>query len=198
MTVSALAQHRLLSVDEFDRAWAAGVYGPEERLELIEGEVIQKVSPQESPHATATSLCAEEMRAAFSKGFHVRVQLPLLLGIRTKPEPDIAVVVGTIRDYAHTHPKTAALVIEISDSTLGYDRTRKAGLYAAAGIQDYWILNLTARVLEVYRRPAQSGSEEIGSRSGARYLNVNKLTEIDSITPLDAPNLRIAVSDLLP
>ncbi len=132
MAATTVAPHRLLTVDEFDRAWAAGVYGPEERLELIDGEVIQKVSPQESPHATGTNLCAEEMRAAFGKGYHVRIQEPLLLGHRTKPEPDVAVVVGEIRDYAGQHPTTAALVIEVSDSTLKFDSARKAALYADA------------------------------------------------------------------
>ena len=185
-------------MDEFDRAWAAGVYGPEERLELIEGEVIEKVSPQESPHATAISLCAEEMRAAFGRGYHVRVQLPLLLGIRTKPEPDVAVVAGSIRSYAKAHPTQAALVIEVSDSTLEYDRTRKAGLYAAAGIQDYWILNLTDRVLEVYRQPVQSGEKRTDRGSVRWYVHASRLTNAESIAPLSCPNAIIAVADLLP
>jgi Uma2 family endonuclease len=198
MAASALVQHRLLTVEEFDRAWAAGVYGPEERLELIDGEVIKKVSPQESPHATGTNLCAEEMRAAFGKGHHVRTQEPLLLGIRTRPEPDVAVVVGEIRDYAAAHPATAVLLIEVADTTVRYDTTSKAALYASAGIQEYWVLNLKRRVLEVYRDPTQRAKPVVGTGASAKYLTVFTLTGTDSITPLGAPNSLISVSDLLP
>lgn len=188
------AVHRLLTVDEFDRAWSAGVFGPQERLELIEGEVIRKLSPQESPHATATSLVAEALCAAFGVGCYVRTQLPLQLDAYSKPEPDVAVVRGQIRDYARVHPTTALMVVEVSDSTLTYDRDRKAELYAAAGIQEYWIVNLNDRILEVHRQPVEVGSGS--SRFG--YESITHYSESESVTPLGALDATIAVSDLLP
>lgn len=81
----------------------------------------------------------------------VRVQLPLILGARSKPDPDIAVCQGSARDYAESHPTTALLAVEISDSTLIPDQQTKAALYARAGIEEYWIVNLTDQVLEVRR-----------------------------------------------
>lgn len=185
---------RLLTVEEFDCAWAQGVYGPEERLELIEGEVIQKVSPQESPHATGVRLCDKATNRIFGSGYDVRTQLPLRLGPRSKPEPDVAVVAGEIRDYAREHPQTAVLVIEISDSTLAYDRGVKASLYARAGIADYWIVNLVDRVLEVHRLPAPIAEMPLGHG----YRSVTRFAEDESVAPLHAPTSSIAVADLLP
>jgi Uma2 family endonuclease len=187
-------RRRLLTVDEFDCAWAQGVYGPEERLELIEGEVIEKVTPQESPHATGVRLSDRAMNRIFVEGYDVRTQLPLVFGPRNKPEPDVAVVTGEIRDYSRAHPTTAVLIIEVSDTTLRYDRMTKAGLYARAGIADYWILNLVDRVLEVHREPAAMTDMPLGHG----YRSVLRYTPSDSIAPLVAPQSLIAVADLLP
>ncbi len=183
---------RLLTVDEFDRAWAAGVYGPEERLELVDGEVICKLSPQESPHATAISLVVEALRQRCMPASHVRAQLPLALGEYSKPEPDVVVVEGHIRDYAEAHPTSALLVVEVGDSTLAFDRTRKAELYARYRLPEFWIVNLVARQLEVYRNPVQAGD------GTARYDLVFIVSADEGISPEFAPDATIAVADLLP
>jgi len=187
-------QQRLLTVEEFNRAWTLGVYGPEERLELIEGEVIEKVTPQLMPHATGMTLAADKVRSHFGRGYYVRVQQPLLLGNRSQPEPDVAVITGEARDYMDAHPTTAVLLIEVSDSTLRYDRTIKAGLYARAGIADYWILNLVDRVLEVHREPAAMTDMPLGHG----YRSVTRYTRSDSIAPLSALHSVIAVTDIMP
>lgn len=187
-------RRRLLTVAEFDCAWAQGVYGPEERLELIEGEVIEKVAPQETSHSTGFRLSDKAVNRIFGEGYDVRTQLPLVFGPHNKPEPDIAVVVGSPRDYADAHPTTAVLIIEVSDSTLRYDRTTKAGIYARAGIEDYWILNVVDRVLEVHRQPAAMSDMPLGHG----YRSITRYTETDTIAPLAAPNFSIAVADLLP
>jgi hypothetical protein len=187
-------RRRLLTVDEFDCAWAQGVYGPEERLELIEGEVIEKVTPQMMPHAIGVTLSADRVRLVFGEGFHVRVQLPMTIGTRNQPEPDVAVITGAVRDYLDAHPTTAVLIIEVSDSTLRYDRTTKAALYARAGIADYWILNLVDRVLEVHREPAAMTDMPLGHG----YRSITRHTPTDSVVPLAAPQSLIAVADLLP
>ena len=133
---SDVPRRRLMTVEEFDSAWALGIYGPEERLELIAGEVLVYVTPQESLHATGIRLLDRAMNRLFSEGYDVRTQLPLVLDPHNRPEPDVCIVAGSIRDYAAAHPTTARLVIEVSDSTLRYDRTTKAGLYARAGIAE--------------------------------------------------------------
>src|ERR1051325_6889484 len=85
---------RLTTRQEFERAGETGIYGPEERLELIEGEVFSKLSPQLTPHAVATHLTIDELRVVFSKGFHVRSQAPMAIGDYNEPEPEISFVLG--------------------------------------------------------------------------------------------------------
>lgn len=122
------------------------------RVELIEGEVIQ-MSPISAPHWTAVALASEALRAVFSEGWLVMVQNSFDGGPRSEPEPDNAVLAGKPRDFAHALPSAAALIVEVSLTTLAYDRTRKASLYAQAGIEDYWIINLKAGQVEVHRKP---------------------------------------------
>lgn len=117
---------------EYERATELSLFGPEERLELIEGEIVEKM-PQRSENASGIRLSEEAVRRAFPRGYDVRVQMPLAATARSMPEPDIAVVPGSVRDYVKRHPKTATLIIEVADITLEYDRTTKAGIYARAG-----------------------------------------------------------------
>jgi Uma2 family endonuclease len=164
----------------------AGILGPDDRVELVEGEIVE-LSPERSRHASGIDLAAEALRLAFGAGHTVRVQHPLALGEQSEPEPDIAVVRGSARDYANAHPVTALLVVEVADSSLDYDRARKAGLYAAAGIPEYWISNLVQGKLEVHRDP-----------DGRRYRDVSVLQAGQTITPVSAPHATVNVADLLP
>lgn len=179
--------------EEFQRASDLGLFGPEERLELIEGDIYKKVT-QNSPHATTVTLAQEALREAFGSHYHVRNQLPLALGERSQPEPDIAVVAGSVRDYARAHPTTAVLVVEVSDTTLAFDRTTKAGLYAQAGIGEYWIVNVLDRVLEVHRQPTAMAAQPLGHH----YRSITRHTEGETIIPMAAPDTSIAVADVLP
>ncbi len=163
------------------------------RVELIEGEVFE-MSPIYSPHTAALMLAAEVLRALFGEGWSVREQQPLSLGVNSDPQPDIAVVAGAIRDYKDAHPTTAALVIEIADSTVSYDRNRKGSLYAKAGIADYWITNLKKRQLEVRRQPKVDAS----TKYGFSYASVQVFKEGDLVSPLAKPDAMIPVTDLLP
>ena len=133
----SLSHRWLWTVKEFQRAYDLGVFGFNTRLELIEGEIIRKM-PQNEPHSWAIRAMENALRRVFASGYDVRSQLPLVFGIRNKPEPDVAVVVGSFNDYKTKHPSTAVLVVEVSDSTLAQDRTAKAGVYARAGITEYW------------------------------------------------------------
>ncbi|MGI8469123.1 MAG: Uma2 family endonuclease [Pyrinomonadaceae bacterium] len=161
------------------------------RVELIKGEITE-MSPMKSAHATAVRLVVEILRNVFAKGFVVDSQLPMSFGKTDEPEPDVAVVEGKVRDFSNSHPKNAALIVEISDTTLNFDRTKKASLYAENKIQDYWILNLKNRCLEVYRQPLRD------KKLGFIYTEIRVVTEGEMIAPLAAPKTKVKVSDLLP
>ena len=140
-----LSHRWLWTVKEFQRAYDLGAFGFGTHLELIEGEIIRKMT-QNEPHAWTIQAVTEVLRSSFATGHSVRVQLPLIFGSHNKPEPDLAVVVGSFDDYKRKHPTAAVLVVEVSDSTLLQDRTAKAGVYARAGIEEYWIVNLSRTV----------------------------------------------------
>jgi Uma2 family endonuclease len=143
---------RRWTAEEYHRVAETGVFGPDERLELIEGEIF-RMPAMNGPHATASTLTESALREVFAAGYVVRVQKPLAVSDESEPEPDVAVVRGSVRDYARLHPSTAVLVAEAANSSLRFDRTRKEPLYARAGIPEYWILNLIERVLEVCHDP---------------------------------------------
>ncbi len=186
-------QPRLWTREEYYKMAEGGVFQPGEKVELIGGKVITMV-PQDSPHYTAIDLAKEELRKIFAAGYVVRVQGPLDLGLISQPEPDVAVVRGTIRDYAKAHPNSALLVVEVSESSLAYDRGIKASLYASAGIPEYWVVNLVDRRLEISRDPIMMP----GQPHGYGYRTCTQYLATDAVTPLAAPQGMIAVVDLLP
>src|SRR5215470_6855850 len=136
----------------YDRLVDAGIFGPDDRVELLDGLLVAR-EPQGGPHATAVGLVAAALEKTFGRGFHVREEKPIALNKSSEPEPDVAVVPGGLRDYASGHPSRPVLLVEVADSSLVLDRLRKGGLYARAGIVEYWIVNLVDQVLEVYREP---------------------------------------------
>jgi Uma2 family endonuclease len=162
------------------------------RVELIEGEIIDMPVPG-NPHCISTECVAEALRNAFGKSHWVRVQMPLNLSPYSDAEPDAAVVPGTPRDYTD-HPTTALLVVEVSDTTLSFDRGRKASLYARAGISDYWIVSLVNHQVEIRRQPAPASNREYGYG----YADLTILSPGDHVAPLALPQAQIAVADLLP
>ena len=143
---------RLWSVEDYQRLGELGVFLPEERVELIEG-VIFDVPPHLPPHGRAIMRGNSTLVELCGKTHYVRVQLALQLGPKSMPEPDFALVRREVVDSSEGHPTGADLVIEVSESSLGHDRRKKAGLYARAGIPEYWIINLRDRLVEVYREP---------------------------------------------
>lgn len=137
---------------QYERMVDAGVFVPDQQVELIEGRIVP-MSPQNSRHATVTTRLLHTLMEACPEGYHVRSQVPLALGGASEPEPDVAVVPGTLDDHLDAHPSEALLVVEVADTSLAYDRDTKRTLYAAHGIPTYWIANLNASALEVYTDP---------------------------------------------
>lgn len=172
--------------EEYDRLVAAGAFRPEARVQLVQGEIVE-MTPQSAAHATAVRRLQKALDSLFLGRYDVRAQLPLILSELSEPEPDIAVVVGALDDYRDRHPTTAVLLVEVADSTLDFDQTRKLEMYAVARIPEYWIVNLVAGVLEVYREP-----------QGSRFRTALRLGPDEAVTPASAPTGRLIVRDLLP
>jgi Uma2 family endonuclease len=160
------------------------------RIELIHGEVIE-MPPVREPHAAATTLAALAVQGVFGTGFSVRQQQPLRVG-DSEPEPDVAVVPGGPRDYVTAHPSTGEFVIEVAESSLDFDLSFKAELYARAGVPEYWVIDLRRRCVEVLRQPVRRG----GRKSG--YSGRVSFPEGSTLATLHAPRKRIRVRDLLP
>jgi Uma2 family endonuclease len=171
-----------------DLGWFA-----DKRVELIRGEVIEMPS-QYDLHLAAIIKGLDALRLAFGSGYTVRPQGSLDLSPHGIPDPDLAVTVGSLAGVARTIAKSALLVVEVSDSSLAYDRNHKAPLYAAGGIADYWIVNLVQCQLEVYRDPVADSTQLFGFRYNSRMI----LDPADVVSPLAAPQASIAVADLLP
>ncbi|HYT91664.1 MAG TPA: Uma2 family endonuclease [Gemmataceae bacterium] len=184
---------RLWTLEEYYRLSELGFF-QDQRVELIAGEIIQ-MPAQKNPHSLGIGLTEDALRAAFGPNSWVRGQMSLDLSPHSVPDPDVAVVAGSKRSYAGKPvPTTALLIVEVSATTLHYDRGRKGSLYASAGIADYWILNVVDNQLEVYRDPAPDSAQPFGYGYTTRlFLEPN-----DVVSPLAAPNAKITVADLLP
>jgi Uma2 family endonuclease len=177
---------------EYDRLVDLGVFQGEP-LELIGGQLIV-AEPQGTYHSSGISVAEHAVRASLPPGWIVRTQLPLSLDEESSPEPDIVVVPGPPGDYRYAHPVRPALAIEVADSSLAFDREQKGSLYARGGVEDYWIVNLVERVVEIYREPAPDGSAVFGWA----YRSLVTLGTAEVVVPLAFPGSRIAVADLLP
>jgi Uma2 family endonuclease len=160
---------------------------------LLDGELYVMVMPN-PPHDTALGLVEEWLRTVFTSGHHVRTQKGFDIGARNDPGPDVAVVPGSLRDYATKTPTSAILVVEVADSSLQIDSTKKPELYATARVPDYWVIDLPNRRLLVYRDPAPSPA----GLGAAAYKTHLTFGPGDSVSPLAAPNSSIRVADLLP
>ncbi len=176
--------------DEFHRAGDLGLFEGRRAL-LIDGVILEQ-GPMNPPHAVTLGLAEDSLRAAFGPGWRGRVQMPLVLGQDTDPVPDLAVLAGPVRGST-THPTTADLVVEVADTSLRFDTTEKLGLYAAAGIGEYWVIDINGRVLLVFRDPRLAQ----GHPHNHDYTTALTLGPNDSVVPLAAPNATVRVADLL-
>lgn len=175
------AEHYLRLVDE-------GVLGPDDSVELLEG-VIVAVAPQGPRHAVAASQVSDALRAAIGSRASVRDEKPFVSGRYSVPEPDVGVVPGRQWDYLTAHPREAILLVEVADYSLAQDRLTKAAIYAAAGIPEYWIVNVRDDCVEVYRSPHPTARVYTERRIAGRD------EELDLVALADA---RVRVNELLP
>lgn len=178
---------------EYDSLIRLGILQPGEAIELIGGELMV-AEPQGAAHYTAIQKTARALGAAFGTGWTVRTQGPIGLDEESEPEPDVAVVLGSVDDYRDAHPTRPALTVEVAESSLGTDRERKGSLYARAGLAEYWVLNLENRVLEIYREPMPDPSAPFGWR----YARCDVADASTHVSPIATPGSSIPVATLLP
>ncbi|MDZ7963235.1 MAG: Uma2 family endonuclease [Aulosira sp. DedQUE10] len=178
-------QNRLWTVEEYHRMIDAGILTTDDKVELLDGRIIQ-MSPQKPPHAGTTQRASDYFKTQLTGKAHVRMQLPITLST-SEPEPDIAVVRIDPAAYGDHHPTPSEilLLIEVSYSTFNIDREEKALIYAKAGIAEYWILDVLERQVYVLRQPAESG-----------YQEITVLTEDAAIAPLAFPEIVIPFCEL--
>ena len=162
-------------------------------VELVGGQLVV-AEPQGSYHASALGIAGDALRALLPHGWLLRIQMPVALDDESEPEPDLALVPGAWSDYRAGHPSRPALVVEVAESSLAFDREDKGSLYARGGVRDYWIVNLVDRALEVYRDPGPDPTASYGWR----YRTVEQRRPGTAVSPLALPAIRVEVSDLLP
>lgn len=173
--------------DEYHRLGESGVFGAR-RVELLEGTIIE-MSPVGRRHWVTTNLVAAALEKAFGDGYFVSVQSPIYL-VTSEPEPDVAVLRGSPRDYVDTESTTLPeLVIEVADTSLEYDRRQKTTLYARAGIIEYWLVSVENETVEIRREP-----DSAAGTYGGEYI----VRRGDTISPLALPHSAVLVDDLLP
>ena len=179
-------QTRKFSVAEYYRMGEVGILGPDERVELIEGEIIV-VPPIGSIHAYDVDLF-NDVFAEYARGrFLIRVQNPIHLDDGSEPQPDVSLLARQDYRSAHPTPEDVLLVIEVADSSLEYDRQRKARLYGRAGIPEMWVKNIPEDCIERFTEPGPSG-----------YAQHSVHRRGETLTPTLLPDVEVAVDDLLP
>ena len=183
-------------VNSFYKAIDCGAFDHPEELELIEGRLYRRMLPQDNDHIQATGYVHDALSESFGSTSHVRDHSPAPIGQASEPEPDVAVIRGSRREYDHRKPspEDLNLVVEVSSSSIAHDRRVKASSYAKAGIPEYWIVNLNDQQLEVYRDPG----ELAGTEFGYGYDTILILGLDDTIVPLRTPGRAIKVRDLFP
>ena len=168
---------------EYDRLVELGCF-QDDRIELLNGQLVE-VMPQRAPHAGTVEQITAILAPLLSGRARLRIQAPFAATDDSEPEPDLAVVAPV--EHVTEHPRTAFLVIEVADTSLRRDLERKPAIYAAAGVEDYWVVDLVNRVVVVHREPMSN-----------RYCRITTHRGDEFVTVLAFSNLKVRVSDLLP
>ena len=161
-----IAQPKRFTLEEYHELTEIGFFHEDDRIELIRGEIFEMAAKGRA-HETCISKLLRELIRLLGDAATLRCQSPILLLNNSEPEPDFTIVKNTPDDYlsAHPTPNDVLLIIDISDSTLNYDREVKLSLYAEAGISDYWIFNLFDNQLEAHSEPYQNSQGNFGYKN---------------------------------
>lgn len=181
-------QRHAISAEEYLRMGEGGVFAPEARLELIEGEIVER-APIGSPHAGLVNILLRLCSRAAGDLAVVSVQNPLIVGDRSVPQPDLVLLRPRADSYTRSHPTTAdvLLLVEVADTTLPFDLGTKIPLYARGGIPEAWVIDVQERVVRVFRDPSPSG-----------YRTSFTLKDDESVKALALPAIVMPVAALFP
>ena len=180
-------ERRLFTVEEYHRMAEAGILSEDDRVELIEGEIVE-MSPIGSRHAGCVNRISHWFSQRVGGRAIVSVQNPIRLGRRSEPQPDVALLRPREDFYASEHPgpEDVLLIVEVAEHSAGYDRGVKVPLYARYGVVEVWVVDLLRGVVEVYRGPEGEG-----------YREVQVVGRGEVITPLQLPDLHVPVDQIL-
>ncbi len=176
------------TVQEYHHMSEVGILDANERTELITGKIVL-MTAKGTPHVLTLRLLASSLEKSLDGSVLVSTQEPIRLDDFSEPEPDLAIVKGTMFDYADRHPspEDVYLVVEVADSTLKKDCEVKDKLYARSNIADYWVIDVSNRQAHIFRTPTPNG-----------YASHLILTESQAISPLAFPSIVLPISSILP
>ncbi len=177
MAVQTAPTRRRFSREEYYRMAEVGILGEDDRVELIEGEIVE-MSPIGSRHVAFVMNLGRLLTLRLGERAFVSVQSPVVLTADTEPQPDLAVL--RPRAYKERKPQAddVLLLIEAADASLAYDRTTKLRLYARAGIPEYWIVDCAAESVEVYRNPGPEGYRDVTRAAGTATLTLRAFPDV--------------------
>ena len=186
-TTQVEMKRRRFTVADFLRLAEVGFLADDERVELIRGEIIE-MSPISEGHASTVMRLVSLLSRMFGQRALLSVQNPVQLDDATLPQPDVALLRPRDDFYGQRHPgpEDTLLLIEVSDTTLTYDRRVKTALYSAAGVMEYWIINLQKRQIEVYREPQSEG-----------YRTMTRYAPGETLSPLAFPEVQLDITEIL-
>ena len=186
-TTQVEMKRRRFTVADFLRLAEVGFLADDERVELIRGEIIE-MSPISEGHASTVMRLVSLLSRMFGQRALLSVQNPVQLDDATLPQPDVVLLRPRDDFYGQRHPgpEDTLLLIEVSDTTLTYDRRVKTALYSAAGVMEYWIINLQKRQIEVYREPQSEG-----------YRTMTRYAPGETLSPLAFPEVQLDITEIL-
>ena len=185
--MSVQIERRWFSVEEFDRMIRTGILAEDERVELIEGEIV-KMSPIEKLHAACVKRITAHFYRLVGRYVTISVQDPVHLNDFSRPQPDVFLLKPRDDFYvqAHPTPDDILLIVEVADTTINYDRKVKVPLYARAGISVVWLVDLQRDLIEIYAQPT----------NGA-YQQVREAKRGDILTLESLPGFKLGVDEIL-
>jgi Uma2 family endonuclease len=175
MAAAAAENVRPLRRVEYDKLVALGVFEGE-HIELIDGALLQ-MSPIGPPHGATVDRLTELLVLAFVGRARVRIQGSFAAGEFSEPEPDVSVL--PLGEYDAEHPQQAHLIVEVAESSLSYDRERKARLYAECGVPEYWIVNLVEHIVEVHRSPSAGQYQQVTAHPKGSRLRLMAFPDVE-------------------
>lgn len=168
-----------ISVGRYLEMWECGIISPGDRVELLDGLIVA-MAPPSPPHDSTVSRVQYALLRKLGLGVVTRVQSSFLAGDGSVPQPDIAVVPGEVDSYVSRHPSRAHLLVEVAHTSVAQDRVTKASIYARAGVPCYWIVNVSERCVEVFRRPDRFKGcyEEQRRATGDDVIRIDAFPEV--------------------